>query len=82
MSLKNRLWILTAWHKFICETSVFLVDEECLKLAGIDPENTTVTEVRKVYFGPKFSDVKVTEFEMVSDSLIDDLPLDMELRAI
>lgn len=82
MSSENRLWILTAWHNFICETSVFLVDEECLKLAGIDPENTTVTEVRKVYFGPKFSDVKVMEFEMVSDSLMDDLPLDMELRAV
>jgi hypothetical protein len=78
----NRLWILTAWHKFMCETSVFLVDDECLKLAGIDPENTTVTEVRKVYFGPKFSDVKVMEFRMVSDSLMDDLPLDMELRRI
>jgi hypothetical protein len=82
MSSENRLWILTAWHKYMCETSVFLVDEECLKLAGIDPENTTVTEVRKVYFGPKFSDVKVMEFRLVSDSLMDDLPLDMELRRI
>jgi hypothetical protein len=35
-----------------------------------------------VYFGPKFSDVKVMEFEMVSDSLMDDLPLDMELRRL
>ena|GEM_PF-6915719 len=82
MSSENKLWILSAWHEFICEASVFLVDEACLRLAGIDPENTTVTEVRKVYFGPKFSDVKILEFEMTSDSLMDDLPLDMELRPI
>ena len=38
--------------------------------------------VREVFFPQKFSNVKVMEFEIVSDSLLDDLPLDMELRPI
>lgn len=77
----NRLWILSAWHRQMCETSVFLVDEDCLKFAGIEGE-VTVERVGEVYFGPQFSGVRVMEFEMLSDSLLDDLPLDMELRAI
>jgi len=52
-------------------------------MAGIDPEKgVTAEKVSKIYFGPKFSDVVVMEFEMVSDSLLDDLPLDMELRPL
>ena len=78
----NRLWIFSAWHNFICETSVFLVNEDCLKLAGIDLEMVTVEKVQEIYFREKFSNVRVMEFEMVSDSLLDDLPLDMELRQI
>jgi len=79
----NRLWILSAWHKFMCETSVFLVDEDCLRLQGIDPEGgVTVEMVREIYFSPKFSNVRVFELELTSDSLLDDLPLDMELRPI
>ena len=78
----NRLWILSAWHKFCAETSVFLVDEMGLKMAGIDPKEITVEKVRNVFFPQKFSNVKVMEFEMVSDSLLDDLPLDMELRPL
>ena len=78
----KKLWILSAWHNFICETSVFLVNDDCLKLAGIDPGKVTVEKVQEIYFGPKFSNVRVMEFGMVSDSLLDDLPLDMELRAL
>ena len=78
----NHLWILSAWHKFCAETSVFLVDETCLEMAGIGVGEVTVEKVNKIYFGPKFSDVKILEFEMTSDSLLDDLPLDMEMRPI
>jgi len=38
--------------------------------------------VREIYFSPKFSNVRVFELELTSDSLLDDLPLDMELRPI
>lgn len=78
----SKLWILSAWHNFICETSVFLVNEDCLKVAGIDSEMVSAERVQQVYFGEKFSNVRVMEFELTSDSLLDDLPLDMELRAL
>jgi len=49
----KKLWILSAWHNFICETSVFLVNDDCLKLAGIDPGKVTVEKVQRDLFRPE-----------------------------
>lgn len=77
----NKLWILSAWHKKICETSVFLLSGDCLSAAGFDIESLQADELHDYYFGSHFGKVDMVELEVVSGEL-DTMPLEFELRPV
>ncbi len=76
----SKFWILAAWHKKICETSVFLLDEDCLSAAGFDTE-FQADELKNYYFGSSFGNMDVVELVVVSGNL-EALPLEFELRPV
>jgi len=75
-----KLWVLSAWHKKICETSVFLLSEECLSISGFD-DKVSDEDLHDYYFGSHFGKVDVVKLEVVSGEL-DTIPLEMELRPV
>ena len=77
-----KFWILSAWHKKICETSVFLLDGDSLQFAGFEPDKgLSSEELHDYYFGSSFGDIDVVELAVVSGNL-EALPLEFELRQV
>jgi len=76
----QKFWILSAWHRKICETSVFLLDEDCLSAAGFSAE-FQADDLKDYYFGPNFGNMDVIELVVVSGNL-ESLPLEFELRSV